>query len=342
MDAAPIAISIAHGALARLDHLGVLAVTGADAPGFLHNQLTNDVQNLGLAEARLVGYCSAKGRLLATGLLWRTGEGFWIAIPKEILGAIQKRLSLFVLRQRVKIADASQSVVLYGLTGSDHALEGFIPALGAKAKQANQGVADTPPTYLRIELAGASALALPPALGLARWLLAATPDLSQVMAEALSGAGELDAAQWRWLDVRAGLPWITATTQDRFVPQMLNFELLGGVNFQKGCYPGQEVVARSQYLGKIKRRTILAHSAVTSAPAPGGDVYHSSEPDVPLGTIVTAEASMEGGVDLLVEIPQNLPPEGTLHLGRADGPLMTALELPYALSQNEVFVRPKL
>ncbi len=321
---------------ARLTHLGVIEVSGADAAGFLHNQLTNDIEGLPEDLARLAGYCSAKGRLLATFLLWRTGATFHLAVPLEMVAPLAKRLSMFVLRAKVAIRDASAESPLFGLTGS---VSDLVSLLGEAAK--------TPPiAYQHVQTSQGSVIALTAALGRPRWLLApllaSVPSLLASLQAARGTWSEIDAAHWRWLDLRAGIPQIVPAIQDRFVPQMINFEALGGVNFKKGCYPGQEVVARSQYLGKLKRRMTLAHLDSENLPAPGADVFHSARPADPIGTVVNAERSPEGGVDVLIEIPLEASSEGSLHLEGPLGPGLALLDLPYPLPQNEVFVRPRL
>jgi folate-binding protein YgfZ len=314
----------------------VIEVSGADAAGFLHNQLTNDIEGLPEDLARLAGYCSAKGRLLATFLVWRTGATFHLAVPLELVAPLAKRLSMFVLRAKVAIRDASAESPLFGLTGSASELAGIL----CEASQ-------TPHlTYQHVQTSQGSIIALPDALGRQRWLLASLPQsVPSFLASFQATQGtwsETDAAHWRWLDLRAGIPQIVPAIQDRFVPQMINFEALGGVNFKKGCYPGQEVVARSQYLGKLKRRMTLAHLDSENPPAPGADVFHSTRAAEAIGTVVNAERSPEGGVDVLIEIPLEASSLGTLHLEGPLGPSLALLDLPYPLPQNEVFVRPRL
>ncbi len=132
---------------------------------------------------------------------------------------------------------------------------------------------------------------------------------------------------WRGLEVRSGVPTIVAATVEQFVPQMINLELLRGVDFQKGCYPGQEVVARSQYRGTIKRRMFLFETA--SEATAGQDVFHGADPHQPCGMVVNAAPRGAGGSSVLVEIKLAALAEGTVHLTRADGPLLQARPLPY-------------
>jgi folate-binding protein YgfZ len=202
---------------ARLNRYGLLAVTGADARDFLHAQLTNDIANLPPDRAALAGWCTAKGRLLASFLVIPSKEGFLLQVARDLASAVAKRLSMFILRSKVKITDESDSWVQYGVWDADLNVSGV----------AWEGETVT----VRV--------------GERRFL-----KVGKTISENCK-AGE-DA--WTLQEIRAGRPLISAATQDKFVPQMVNFEELGAINFQKGCYPGQEIVARAQYRGEVKRR----------------------------------------------------------------------------------------
>ena len=201
---------------ALLNRYGLLAVTGADARAFLHAQLTNDIENLAADRAVLAGWCTAKGRLLATMLVIPSPDGFLLQLARDIAPAVAKRLSMFVLRSKVKISDESQSWKQYGVWTSE-------PTLGV----AWEGTAGT------VQVGEGRFLRIGPGLAM---------DATRTEED------------WVVEEIRAGRPFISAATQDQFVPQMVNLEILGGVNFQKGCYPGQEIVARAQYRGEVKRR----------------------------------------------------------------------------------------
>jgi folate-binding protein YgfZ len=202
---------------ARLNRYGVLAVTGADARDFLHAQLTNDIANLPGDRAALAGWCTAKGRLLASFLVIPAREGFLLQLARDLAPAVTKRLSMFVFRSKVKIADESDAWAQYGIW--DPALD----LLGVRWEGEVATVRVDDGRFLRLG-----------------------KDL------ALTPTREEEA--WTLEEIRAGRPLISAATQDQFVPQMVNFEALGAINFQKGCYPGQEIVARAQYRGQVKRR----------------------------------------------------------------------------------------
>ena len=292
---------------AALDHWGILRARGDDAASFLHGQLTSDFTSIGPNDVRLAGFCSAKGRLQASFIAWKATDGdVLLACSRSVLAATLKRLSMFVLRARCKLSDATAEFALHGLVG---------PA----ATEAANGLAP----WQRRDADGVTVIRLPDAAGLARaWRVA------PVAAGALSPTVSLDA--WRWLEVQSGLPLIEAATVDAFVPQMLNLELLGGVDFKKGCYPGQEIVARSQYRGTIKRRMFLFDvDAVATA---GQEVFHSGDPAQPAGLVVnTAPRPGTDGSSALVEVKLAALGEGSLHLGAADGPALRQSPLPYPL-----------
>ncbi len=285
----------------RLSHWGVIRASGADAASFLHGQLTNDFASLPDTQARLAGYCSAKGRLLASFIAWKSGpEEILLACHASVLPATLKRLSMFVLRAKCKLSDASGELPLYGVAGDD-ALVAGLPVWGKRDDGATQVVR------------------LPDAAGVSRALVA-------------SPSGDMTAnlplATWQWLEVQSGVPTIESATVEQFVPQMLNFELVGGVNFQKGCYPGQEIVARSQYRGTIKRRTFLFD--VDAQAAAGAEVFHSADPGQPAGLIATSAPRPDGqGASALVEVKIASLTQGTLHLGAPDGAMLHRRELPY-------------
>ncbi len=303
-----------HG-VARLSHLGVIRATGPEALKFLHGQLTNDMLGLAPSRARLAGFCSAKGRLQASFVVWQVSdEDVQLVCAADLLAATLKRLSMFVLRTRCKLSDASADVPLFGLVGP----------LGA------QFAAGAPPWH-REAHDGASRIVLPDAEGLPRCLWAGA--LPAADAPALS----IDA--WRWLEVRSGLPLIEAATVDRFVPQMLNYELIGGVDFQKGCYPGQEVVARSQYRGTIKRRMGLFD--IDGAALAGTEVFQADDPGQPAGMVVNAAPRPDGsGSSALVEVKLAALGHGRLHLGDVAGPLLHALPMPYDVPLEPAAAEP--
>lgn len=312
---------VQHGAYMPLTQFGVIDTIGDDAASFLHGQLTNDTQHLDAANARLAGYCSAKGRLLASFLTWRSGEAIRLLVSKDVQAAVQKRLSMFVLRAKAKLVDASGEVAVIGLAGDvRHALSGVFDALP-------DGV------HVKVDGPAGSLIRVPDALDRLRYLWIGPKAQIEAHLPALDEKlKRVSPAVWDWLDIRAGEPRITQPVVEQFVPQMVNFDVLGAVNFRKGCYPGQEVVARSQYRGTIKRRTSLANVAgELDTVKAGAELFHSDDPGQPCGMVVNAASAPEGGVDLLVEIKLAALENGSVHLGAAEGPALRFLALPYGL-----------
>jgi len=299
----------------RLADWGVIRVKGDDAAAFLNGQLTQETIKLDIGQARLAGYCSPKGRLLASFVMWRTAaDEILLACSADLLAPTLRRLSMFVLRAKCKLTDASSEIALWGV-----ALPGLLHGDAALPVPAAP--------YATTSVAGGTAIRLADAAGATRVLWAAAPDAAPPWATTSS------PDVWNWLEVQSGVPRIVASTVEAFVPQMVNLELVGGVNFQKGCYPGQEIVARSQYRGTLKRRMVLAEGA-TAATA-GAEVFAAADPEQPAGQIVLS-ASLphpEGGVRhaVLIEVKRALAEAGELHLGAADGPVVRLRALPYEI-----------
>jgi folate-binding protein YgfZ len=307
--------------VAPLTDLGLLAWSGDEAAHFLHNQLTNDVENLGANTARLAGYCSPKGRLLATTLYWQSDNHIMLQLPRQLLAPIQKRLQMFVLRAKAKCHDASNEFVILGLAGhgASTALQKWFPLLPTAAYDKQDSEAGT-------------LIRLPDTNGAPRFQWISSPATAiqawPLLTQSLRASGP---QAWRLADIRAGIPTITPPTQEQFVPQMVNFELIGGVNFKKGCYPGQEIVARSQYLGKLKRRMLLA-SVSSDHVIPGMEVFAANDPEQPCGMIVNAEVGDANTAECLVEIKLAATEGTTVHLGSAQGSPLAFKPLPYTFS----------
>ena len=298
------------GGGARLSGWSVLRASGEEAAKFLHGQLTQDFALMAANQARLAGYCSAKGRLLASFIGWKEApDQILLALPAEVLPATLKRLSMFVMRAKCKLTDDGAQWQLWGLAGA--------------SAQTWLGDAAPAEVWERRSLHDASVIRLPDAAGLRRYLLA------QAQGSSAPDLPLMTEHEWQWLDIQSGLAWVRGPTVEQFVPQMINLELLGGVNFQKGCYPGQEIVARSQYRGSIKRRTFLFD---TDAPATlGQEVFHSSDAEQPAGMVAAIAPHPAGGNSLLAEVKLGLLGEGSLHLGSAQGALLKLQALPYAV-----------
>ena len=275
--------------LADLSHLGVIQVSGADALAFLQGQLTQDVAKITTEHAAFAGFCSPKGRLLAHFLAWKSGDDYFLQLPRELLEPMQKRLKMYVLRSKVVLTDVSNSIVRLGVAGANAAslikdTFGVIPLQSMEIASTPIGTIIALPN-IRFEI-------LAPSDALMLW---------QTLAQHAQPVGE---SVWRWMQIHAGIPEIYAATQEQFVPQMVNDDLIGAVSFQKGCYTGQEIVARMHYLGKAKRRMVGAHLAIAdAAPQPGDAVYGEKLQGQAIGMVVNAAAAPHGGWDMLISIP---------------------------------------
>lgn len=294
--------------VAPLSHLGVIRVEGEDAAKFLHGQLTQDFSLLGLSEARLAAFCSAKGRMQASFIGFKRSHAeILLVCSRDILAATLKRLSMFVLRAKARLTDASSDYALFGLAGD--AIESI--AVGAHS------------AWAKTDIGNATVVNLYPADGVRRALWVAP------VAEAAPAGESLSTPDWCWGEVRSGIAMITAPIVEAFVPQMLNYESVGGVNFKKGCYPGQEVVARSQFRGTLKRRAFSAHS---DAPMKAGDEVFQAEDDTqPCGIVAQAAQSPSGGFDAIVSAQVSAVEAGTLHVGAASGAAVVVAPPPYPL-----------
>jgi len=309
--------TLPQGAL-RLADWGVIRAHGEDAATFLQGQLTQDVVGLAADEARLAGYCSAKGRLLATFVVWRDAQGdFLLACSADLLAATLKRLSMFVLRARCKLSDATAQWPLWGVAG-DVGLAA-LAALGLEAptRPWQHTAAGDEARAIRLPDAQVEGLAVPRLLLAAQAAPAALPALAE--------------SAWRWLEVMSGTARIVAATAEHFVPQMVNLEIVGGVSFSKGCYPGQEVVARSQYRGTLKRRAYVLSADAATPLRPAQEVFHDTDPGQPAGMVILG-GEYDGRNAGLVEMKIAATDGGTLHLGAADGPRLTLGALPYELA----------
>jgi folate-binding protein YgfZ len=294
--------------LAPLTHLGVIAVQGEEAAKFLHSQLTQDFVLAAPDQARLAAFCSPKGRMQASfiGLRW-TDDQVLLVCARDLLAPTLKRLSMFVMRANAKLRDATAEFQLLG-------------ALGPSAAALLDG---EPAPWQRREVAGGVAVALYPADGQPRALLVLPAQA------ALPDAPALPLADWQLSEVRSGVVLVAQPLFEVLVPQMLNYESVGGVSFKKGCYPGQEIVARSQFRGTLKRRAYLVHADAELVA--GQEVFQASEAEQPTGTVVQAAANPAGGWDAVVSVQIAAAEAGALRAGSASGPALRLDPLPYAL-----------
>jgi len=324
------ALQLPASGIARLEHLGVIEASGEDAIRFLNGQLSNDLNQLSPSLARLAAFCSAKGRMQASFVAIKRDNGDVLLVcSADLLAPTLKRLSMFVMRAKAKLRDASADFAVYGLLGqSTTALDA-----GATAPWSAANTGD------------ASVVQLYPAQGLARQLWIAPANTPAPAGAALA------QADWQSSEVLSGVATVSAAVVEALVPQMLNFESVGGVSFKKGCYPGQEVVARSQFRGTLKRRAYIAQWADGTAQSQtlaaagsesplatpvfaGQELFSSQDPEQPCGLVVQAARSAQGPWLAILSMQTSAAEAGELHLGGPGGPALALLPLPYVLLED--------
>lgn len=299
-----------------LAHLGVIRAEGDDAAKFIHGQLTQDFSLLGLDQARLAAFCSVKGRMLASFIGFkRSATEILLLCNQDLLPATLKRLSMFVMRSKVKLNDASTEFLVHGLSGSA-TMHGAL---------SQNPAAELP--WQAQRSAVATVISLYPAGDVARQLWVA-PAGTPVLAS----TGAVDPETWAWGDVISGVAMISQPVVDAFVPQMLNYESIGGVSFKKGCYPGQEVVARSQFRGTLKRRGYIVSAAVKLQA--GDEIYAPDDASQPVGTVVQAAADPLGSYAAIASLQVAAADAGQLRLRGNEGPALNLLPLPYRLLED--------
>ena len=304
--------------IAPLSHLGVIRVEGEDAAKFLHGQLTEDFALLGMDKARLAAFLSAKGRMQASFIGFkRSATEILLVCSLDLLAPTLKRLSMFVMRAKAKLSDATGEFAVYGIAGDTVAtLAGSVQPSWTKT-DVSAGLEGNMATVVHLYPADGRPRAL--------WVAPA--------AAAAPVGPQLDPALWLWSEVRSGVATLSAPVVEAFVPQMLNYESVCGVNFKKGCYPGQEVVARSQFRGTLKRRAFIAHAA--GEVAVGAEIFAATDLEQPCGTVVqVAPTPAPGnGFDAIVSL-QIAAAQATLQVGAADAVPLTLEPLPYALLED--------
>ncbi|MGB7815951.1 MAG: folate-binding protein [Methylotenera sp.] len=307
--------------LCDLTHLGLLEINGADAASFLQGQVTNDVKLLVGNNAHYTAYCNPKGRMLALFLAFahhnhELGGHLHLQLNRELLEPIMKRLKMYVMRSKVEIKDVSDSPIKFGLNGPEAAK--LLVPLFTKAPSQD---------YELLSLENGAILKLPATGNNTRFEVFTDAANAPTIWNALKAECQLVGKPcWDWLEIQAGIPDITSATQEQFVPQMLNLDLLNAISFKKGCYTGQEIVARTHYLGSVKRRTYLASIESDRTPLAGDKVMDGTKNEV--GQIVRAAANPSGSFDALVEMRIDAKEAGSIYWNDA---VVTTKNLPYAL-----------
>ncbi len=315
-------LQLPEAALCDLSSLGLVVIDGEDALPFLQGQLTNEVRQLPTNQWGVGAYCSPKGRMIADFRILRLAERVVLQLPAATQALLLKRLPMFVLMAKVKIAEASAELTSFGAWGD---------AVGDALRAQLGELPSEPGALLAWEGGAILRLAGEPS----RWLLVGQSHTLQPLWQAVAPVATITGFDsWQLLEIRAGYPSIQAATSEAFVPQMCNLQLLGGISFTKGCFVGQEVVARMKYLGKLKRRMYYATVTCEQRPQPGDELFSAaSSSGQGAGSVVVAAPSPAGGYELLVVCEIAAFEQGTLHLLGQDGPLLTLRPPPYGFEE---------
>ena len=302
-----------------LSHQGLIRFAGEDARSFLQSQLSCDVNEVNANKAQYGSYCSPKGRILTNFILWQKDDDLLMSLPASLCAAIVKRLSMFVLRAKVKITDSSNDWVRIGIAGEQST--GLIEKILQTKWNADQPLCVMHNTAMSIILHAPNRFEI-------ITTIAHAPKLWEQLNKQAHPVGK---TCWDWLEIQSGIPTILTDTQEQFLPQMVNLDVLGGVSFKKGCYPGQEIVARTQYLGKLKRRMFLARIATTEIIKAGDDLFSAEMAEQSCGKIVNAAPSPDGGYDVLAVIQLSSVETGSIFWKNLDGSELRIIALPYSL-----------
>ena len=313
-------MTISNNILCDLSHLGLLEISGTDAVTFLQGQVTNDVKLLTGNNAHYSAYCNPKGRMLALFLSFAHYDNLHLQFNRELLEPIMKRLKMYVMRSKVEIKDVSDSIIKFGINGSQAA--SMLELVFSKIPTED---------YELVSLENGAILKLPSFNADARYEIFSDAVNAPIIWDALKANCQLvEKPHWDWLEIQAGIPDITLKTQEQFVPQMLNLDILNSINFKKGCYTGQEIVARTHYLGNVKRRTYLAEitpeNQLGIAPQAGDKVLDSNHNEV--GQIVRIAPNLANGFDALIEMRIEAQQAGRVYWNNAP---ISNKNLPYSL-----------
>jgi len=302
-----------------LDYLGVIALHGADAGSFLQAQLSNDIASCGENSSQLNAYCTPKGRILGLMRIFRHGDTCYLRLPADSLEKVLQRLRMFVLRADVTLEDVSENFYIIGVSGADAADE-ISDVAGEAPVEDNQVLHTERLSIIRV-----------PGLAPRFEIYASSLKSARACWDSLNVHGAPVGSQaWRLLEIQAGMPNIFAATAELFVPQMVNLQLVDGVSFKKGCYPGQEIVARMQYLGTLKRRMYLGHIDQDETVSPGDELYQAEGDEQVIGRIVDAQPHPNGGQLALAVLQIKSAGSGDVRLGSVAGPLFVQQALPYS------------
>ena len=310
--------------LAVLSHFGLIAVHGQDAESFLQGQLTNDVREVNETQSQLNALCNSKGRIITNFRLFKRNDIYYLRLPVDMVEDTVRRLKMYVLRSKVNIENATDKFASMGFSGpnAEKELAGAKLNVPAEVNQVIQ----------------TDSLCLIRTLGPhPRFEIFGDLDAMKKLWTALDVRGApVGTSSWQLLDIHSGIATVRPETSEEFVPQMLNLQIVGAISFKKGCYTGQEIIARMQYLGKLKRRMYRAHIGKDLKPVPGEKLYSSTfSNEQACGMVVNSQPSTSGGYDLLAVVETKCFDANDVHVSSLEGPQLKFDALPYAFDEDQ-------
>ena len=309
--------------LADLSHYALIEASGDDVLEFLQGQLTNDIKLVTENIGQLSAYCNPKGRILANFRIFKRQQHYFLRMRSDISEATLKRLRMFVMRSKVELIDRSNELSHVGIAGLNATKK--LATLFNKLPQ-NTDESSTENDITIIRLTGT----------LPRYEVHGTVEKVKELWEKLQkDAVTIGENSWNLLTIRAAIPEIVSETVEAFVPQMVNLQAINSLSFTKGCYPGQEVVARMHYLGKLKRRLFIGSTKSDSLPTSGEPIMTSDESEQKVGQIVTASWSKDKNIEFLAVLQIEKAEKERLHIGSSTGPTIKLIDLPYLLEEHE-------
>ncbi len=308
--------------LCDLSQYSTIVIAGEDASTFMQGQFTNDVNDINDDTCQISGFCNKKGRMLANFRLFMHQGNYFISIKNNLVENSISHLQNYVLRSHVAIQDVSEQLIHLGLSGNNTAelLSPFIDNVSEETNSVSYN-----DDYIALRVAGTTS----------RYEIFCSFEHAKTLWEKISQqVSVVNSSAWDYLNIQAGTPLIDINTSGEFVPQMTNMELINGVSFTKGCFTGQEIVARMHYLGKVKKRTFKIHIAAKEKPETGDKLFaENARAGQNTGAILQVEENPESGYDALAVI-QIADTESKLFLNDADGPAVSIETLPYSFETN--------
>lgn len=295
--------------ISDLSYLAIIEISGVDAESFLNGQFTSNIEKISEHQLQFSSWCNPKGQVKTTFYIYRHADNFYILLSEELKVSFLKQLSMFILRADVQLTDRSDSLTRLGLC-----LEKSDVSQSDSLNQLPDNLAVLPMSSTETEQKQP------------RYIIVTDIEQADSIRDTLTGQlADTGSSVWQLLDIQAGIPWLTPETSEKFLPQMLNLDLMDALDYQKGCYPGQEIIARLHYRGQLKRRLYLA-TCTTDVFPESGDVILSPENNT-VGTVINAQATDD--IYYMLAVIDNDSIENKLSLRESDGQKINLQTLAY-------------